>query len=311
MTHSKTAFTLIVLVALLTLSTAAVAPAFSVGGFKDVTAPGAVETDTYGINASGVITGDYVDSAGAQHGMILRGKKLTTVDNKSCVTTPGSGATDGIQFYGINSTGVIAGWCGTTSGTTIGFTYAKGNFKNISISGSSEVEANGINDARDIVGTYFDSAGTQHGFLLVGRKLTKLDPPGVDSLATAWSINDAGVITIFGLDSTGLHYLSFTTANKGKTYKAFHAKGEGKSGGKTTSGTAIHTINNNGDLVATYFDSAGNRHGVLLHSGKQYSFDDPNGSGSTRADGLSDTLGIVGRYGSGKYGGTGFFAQAK
>jgi hypothetical protein len=268
--------------------------------FRDVNfSPTAQETDTYGVNNARAIAGDYVDSAGVQHGMILGGiNAITSIDRADCPGTPGA---TGIAFYGINSAGVAAGWCTSTSGPEIGFTWAKGKFTDISISGATLVNANGINDSGAVVGTYVDSNGVQHGYLLEGSTLTKLDPPGTDTLATAWGINNAGVVTVFGANSSGT-YLSFTTADKGKTYTPFHAPGEG------STGTAIHEINNNGDIVATYFDSSGNRHGVLFHGGVYYSFDDPNGVGSTRADGLNDMLVMVGRYGSGVYGGIGFEA---
>ena len=42
----------------------------------------ATETDSYAVNNSGVIAGDYIDSAGVQHAFTLAGKKLTTVDRK-------------------------------------------------------------------------------------------------------------------------------------------------------------------------------------------------------------------------------------
>jgi len=303
MTRNKTAFTLIVLVALLSLSTAAVAPALKFT-FKDVNAPGATETDTYAINASGVITGDYVDSAGAQHGMILKGTKLTTVDNKSCVTTPGSGVTDGIQFYGINSAGVIAGWCGTTSGTTIGFTYAKGKFTNINIKGASVVQANGINDKGNVVGDYVDSAGDEHGFLLVGKKLTTLNLQGA-TYTEAWGIDNAGGITIFQAAAAGGLCPCVSYLLKGKKLTSISYPGAG------SDGTGVHTPNNKGDIDGTYFDSSALRHGFLLHGGKYYSFDDPNGVGQSRADGLNDTLGIVGRYTDSASVTHGFFAQAK
>ena len=267
--------------------------------YKDVHSfKAAQETDSYGINNNGVIAGDYVDSTGVQHGMILTGTKVTKADHPNCSGTPG---TTGTAFYAVNSAGVAAGWCTNTSGSQIGFTYAKGTFTNIKITGALAVNVNGINDKGHLVGAYVDSASVQHGFLLVGKTLTKLDPPNVTSLATAWGINNNGVITIFGANSSGT-YLSYTTADKGGTYKAFHAPGEG------ATGTAIHQNNNKGDIVATYFDTAGNRHGVLFHSGKYYSFDDPNGVGSTRGDGLNDTRHIVGRYGSGTFGGIGFEA---
>jgi hypothetical protein len=268
--------------------------------FKDVIATTtAQETDTYGINNSRAIAGDYVDSAGVQHGMILGGTNaFTSADRADCINSPSSTS---IAFYGINSTNVAAGWCTNQSGVEIGFTWARGKFTDISISGASLVNANGINDAGAVVGTYIDSTGAQHGYLLVGGVLTKLDPPGVTGLATAWGINNAGVITVFGTNSSGT-YLSFTTPDKGQTYTPFHAPGEG------STGTAIHEINNNGDIVATVFDSSGNRHGVLYHQGQYYTYDDPNGVGSTRADGINDMLVMVGRYGSGAFGGTGFAA---
>jgi len=269
--------------------------------FKDVHANAkAQETDTYGLNNKGVIVGDYVDSAGIQHGMILNGTKLTKADRSDCLNSPGSTT---IAFYGINSAGVAAGWCTNSSSVQIGFTYSAGKFHDIKIAGSTGVEAIGINDKGAIVGSYFDSAGTQHGYLLVGKKLTKLDPPGVTSLATAWSINNKGVISVYGANSSG-GYSSFTTADNGKTYKAFHAPKEG------SLGTAIHKINNKGDIVGTYFDSSNTSHGILFHGGKFFSFDDPTAA-NTRGDGLNDTLVIVGRYGSGVFGGTGFEATAK
>lgn len=276
--------------------------------FKDVHAnKTAQETDTYAININGMIAGDYVDSAGLQHPMILAGARLTTANHAGCSSTPGTNP----AFYGLNSLGVAAGYCtSTTTGNTIAFTYnmSTKKFTNINIKGGTNIQASGINDKGAVVGTYVDSAGKAHGFLKVGTKITNIDPPGAASGTPVGPadgfINNAGVITIFASDSTG-KLISFTTANNGKTFKAFHGKGEGPTG------TAIHNINNKGDIVATVFDSAGNRHGILLHLGIQHVFDDPSGVGATRADGLNDKLAIVGRYGSGVFGGVGFFAQAK
>ena len=269
--------------------------------FRDVQATQtAQETDTYGINNSRAIVGDYVDSAGVQHAMILGGTNaFIRADRPDCLGSPGS---TGIAFYGINSAGVAAGWCTNTSGVQIGFTYNRGTFTDIHIPGALLTNAIGINDAGSVVGTYVDSSGVQHGFLQVGGIITTLNtPPGVVGLATAWGINNAGVMTVYGTNSSG-NYLSFTTADGGMTYTPFHTPGEG------SIGTAIHEINNNGDIIATYFDSSGNRHGVLFHAGVYYSFDDPSGVGSTRGVGLNDNLVMVGRYGSGVYGGVGFAA---
>ena len=275
--------------------------------FRNVIAlQSAQETDTYGLNDSSVIAGDYVDSGGAQHGMILSSvasvvPKLTTADRADCQTGPGSTS---IAFYSVNNLGVAAGWCTNTNNAQIGFTYSQGQFTDITIPGALLVNANGINDAGDVVGTYQDANGLQHGYLLSGGTLTTLDPPGTIALNTAWSINNAGVITIYGTDANG-SYQSFTTADKGASYTPFHDPNEGPTG------TVIHQISNNGDIVATVFDVDGNRHGSLYHDGQFTDYDDPNEAGSTRGNGVNNSLVVVGRWGAGVFGGTGYQGLAK
>ena len=265
--------------------------------FKDVVAlPTAQETDTYGINNARAIVGDYVDSSGVQHGMILGGVNVFTSANRpDCQTTP---ASTSIAFYGINSLNVAAGWCTNQQGVQIAFTYYKGQFSDIHIPGALLVQANGINDSGTVVGTYVDSSGVQHGYRLQGTTLTNLDPPGTTG-NVAWGINNAGTITVYGTNSSG-GFSSFVTTNGGGSYTPFNPPDQGPTG------TAIHQINNRGDIVATVFDASGNRHGVLFHNNTFTDFDDPNGVGSTRGNGLNDNLIMVGRYGSGLFGGTGY-----
>lgn len=292
---------------LLVCACVGIAAALTFVFFADVIAtPTAQETDTYGLNDKGVIAGDYVDSGGAQHGMILTSlaslvPKLTTADRADCVTAPGSTT---IAFYAVNNLGTAAGWCTATSGAQIGFTYSNGQFTDISIPGAILVNANGINDAGDVVGTYQDANGLQHGYLMSGGKLTTLDPPGTIGLNTAWGINNAGVITIYGTDANG-SYQSFTTADQGASYKPFHDPNEGPVG------TVIHQISNNGDIVATVFDVDGNRHGSLYHDGQFTDYDDPGEANSTRGNGVNNSLVVVGRWGAGVYGGTGYQGVAK
>jgi probable HAF family extracellular repeat protein len=266
--------------------------------FKDVQATTtAQETDTYAVNNARAIAGDYVDASGVQHAVILGGTNVfISADRADCQTAPGS---TGIAFYAINTAGEAAGWCTNTSGEEIGFTYYKGHFSDVTISGASLVNAIGVNDSGTVVGTYVTATGVQHGFVLQGSTLTNLDPPGTVSLNTAWGINNAGVITVYGATSSG-DYLSFTTPDMGQTWTPFHTPGEGPIG------SVAHQINNNGDIIATQFDASSNRHAVLYHAGQYYVFDDPNGVGSTRGVGLNDMLVMVGRYGSGVYGGVGF-----
>jgi len=167
--------------------------------FSDVHASKtAIETDTYGVNDAGVIVGDYVDSASVQHGMILAGKKLTTVNNKACAAISGTG---GISFYGVNSAGAAVGWCTSTkTGLDTGFMYAKGKFTPVNFPKSNGTQATGINDKGEIVGLYLDSANATHGFSKIGTKYKDISVKG-ETNTVAWGVNNAGQITVYATNS--------------------------------------------------------------------------------------------------------------
>ena len=261
-------------------------PSFTVA-FKDINVPGATETDTYGINNKRVIVGDYVDAQGNQHGLILSGTTVKKVDIPGCF--PGAGSTS-TAFYGINSNNIAAGWCTTNNGIEVGFTYnaANGKVTQIKIPGATGVQATGINDKNIVVGTYFDSAQAQHGFVAAGTQIKKLDLAGAVS-TVAWGINNRNWITVYGLDSSN-DYHSFYTPDEGAHYIPF----KDPKGGPI--GTVVHAVNDNGDINGTVFDSSSFAHGTLLNGNTYTEFDDPNASNSTRADGLNFNLDQVGRY---------------
>ena len=257
----------------------------------------ALETDTYGVNNSGVIAGDYVDSASVQHGMLLAGKKLTTVNNKACQAISGAG---GIAFYGVNTKGDAAGWCvSAKTSLDIAFVYSKGKFTAVSFPKSNGTQATGINDKGEVVGLYFDANGAQHGFSKIGKKYTSIDVKGETS-AAAWGVNNKGQITVYAINSGGGFDSFLVTGTK---FKNINNPGAG------TTGTIVHTPANDGDIDGTYYDTAGTEKGWLLHKGKYYDVVDPGGV--SRADGLNDKSELVGRYGSGSFGGTGFKATYK
>lgn len=265
-------------------------PASGVSGFKNLNAPGATETDPYAVtvnvNKQVVIAGDYVDSSGVQHGMILKGKTFTSVDRKDCTTTPGPNA---IAFYGINNKNTVVGWCqDTMTGVDDAFSYFKGKFVTISPPDSTSTQAQGINDKGQIVGTYFDSASAQHGFLLSGGKYATLDVPGGYTNSDASSINDKGLITLFAVNTSG-SVDSFLF--DGKTYTEIDVPGEAQN--------FVTKINSFGDRVYTVLDSDNNTHGTFflnVNGGTYFVFDDPKGVNTTEAFGLDDKLKIVGRY---------------
>jgi hypothetical protein len=254
--------------------------------FSDVHAnKTATETDSFAVNNAGAIAGDYVDSAGIQHGMILAGKKLTTVDHKNCTTTGGYPAA--IAFYGINSAGAAAGFCTSTKTSLFaGFVYSAGKFTAINFPKSNGTQAIGINDAGDVVGAYLDSASVQHGFVKKGSKYTSIDVTG-DTTPYAWAINNSGKMVVFAINSAG-GYDSFVY--NGKTFKKIADPNA------STTGTIARSLNNKGDVVGAYFNSAGDEIGFLYHGGKYYDVIDPKASTETKPDGVNDTLEMVGRY---------------
>jgi len=260
----------------------------------------AVETDTYAVNDAGTIAGDYVDSADVQHGMLLTGTKLTTVNNKACEAISGTG---GISFFGINSAGTAVGWCTSAkTGLDIAFSYSKGKFTTISYPKSDGTQASGINDKGEIVGLYLDTAGLTHGFSKIGSKYTAINVKG-DTNTVAWGVDNKGQITVYATNSAGAFDSYLLTGTK---FKNINNPNEGKG---SAQGTIVHTPANNGDIVGTYYNSAGTEMGWLLHKGKYYDVVDPGGV--SRADGLNAKSELVGRYGSGTFGGTGFKATYK
>src|SRR5579863_3332448 len=50
-------------------------------------------------------------------------------------------------------------------------------FKTINIPGSTETDIFGVNNSQVGVGSYVDGKGIRHGFMLAGKKLTKIDDP--------------------------------------------------------------------------------------------------------------------------------------
>ncbi len=283
----------------------AAAPSLTFNFSNVVATKTAIETDSYAVNNAGTIAGDYLDAKGVQHGMILAGTKLATVDSKDCEAIVGTG---GIAFYGINNKDEAVGWC-TDQATHIPIgiedkiPWVPCCHHTIVYPGATGTEATGINDKGHVVGVYFDSAGLSHGFSKIGSRYTSIDVPSHTN-TVAWGINNAGQITVYATNSSGDFDAYLLT---GKTFR--NIDNPNAKGGL---GTIVHTPSNVGDIDGTYYNSAGAEMGWLLHKGKYYDVADPGSTTDTRADGLNDKATLVGRYGAGTGGGgTGFKATYK
>ena len=140
-------------------------------------------------------------------------------------------------------------------------------FSKIHVPNSDSTEANGINARGHIVGSYVDSEGISHGFLLRNGVFKTIDVPGASVTLAARSINARGDIVGGFLDSD------------------FARHGYLLSDGKFTqidypgsTGTYTSGINNAGDITGGYFKKNGTNGTFIRKNGKFYNVHIPDSS---------------------------------
>jgi probable HAF family extracellular repeat protein len=204
-----------------------------------------------GINASGQLTGTYVDSSGVYHAFFSPSQHgpFTTL------APPGS-----VRSLGgfLNSHGQVVGTYRTSDNKRHGFLWSRGAsiMTPFNVPNDDPVlgtVAFGINDLGQIVGDYVDATdGNRHGFLLSHGAYTKpLDPPGA-TLTVAEGINDAGVIVGVYLDA---NFSQHGFVLKNGVYTQIDVPG--------STATEINSINPQGQIVGYYDDKSGSRHGFV------------------------------------------------
>ena len=267
-----------VLLFIIAVATAANAPELTFKFTKN-NVPGAKQTEAEGINNAGVTVGQYWDSNNVPHGYILKGKKLTKLDDPNGSNTIASD----LPYNGAIK---VVGWYTNSAGADVGFLYDDKTKQFTDIPGppgTRALEAGWINDKGEIVGYYEDSSLHGHGFLLQGRKYKTLDVPGAVS-TTADGINNKGDILLLWWNSSGVEH---SYLYKDKKYIPIDVPG--------ATNSQANGINNEDDIAYWWDDSSGRYHGALLHGGKYYKFDYPKAYG-TYADGINDKHTISGGY---------------
>jgi len=139
------------------------------GEFTSIDVPGTLdEIHAWKINDRGQIVGGYAGADGKNHVFLLRKGEFTTIDFSVTIAINFTG--------GISPGGDIVGvYCDSATcmfGSTDlhGFLLSRGvirgEFTTIDVPGATWTAAFGINGCGDIAGTYIDTNGKQHGFLL-------------------------------------------------------------------------------------------------------------------------------------------------
>jgi hypothetical protein len=162
-------------------------------------------------------------------------------------------------------------------------------FTTIDAPGASATTAWSINVHGDIVGTYFDSLGVGHGFLLRGGVFTTIDFPGAANTA-ARGINSRGDI-VGNYRNAGVNHGYLLSRGVFTTIDFPGADTTPACGQKA--GTSLAEINLFGDIVGAY-SSGGDIHGFLLSRGTFTTIAVPPGATCTHATGISTDGDIVG-----------------
>jgi uncharacterized membrane protein len=239
-----------------TVSTILCAAALSFGtatraraqNFISFDVPGATSTNPMGINADGAIVGNFVDSAGANHGFLLSGGTFTTLDYPGAVATAAKG---------INSQGDIVGThTDNTSGSPSaihGFLWQQGSFTALDYPGKLGLIAQRINDAGQVVGCNHDNdlGPSMHGFLYSDGQ---------------WSESSMAMAMHNGLTPDGSLIVGLFTDPATNTGRAYLSSGDNIAGFDFpfASATWGWDINPAGEVVGQYTDAAKATHGFLL-----------------------------------------------
>jgi hypothetical protein len=178
------------------------------GEYTFVNVPGAAGTTLTGINPSGEISG-YTCSDPACGNTGLPSTNHSFVRSTGGVFTffDPPGAT-GSQTSTVNPSGAVVGNFTNNAGGTCfsecqGYLLFQGKYTTVNPSNSVFTFAGGGNPENDITGTYFDAAGTGHGFLFSKGNYTSFDYPEAGVVFTeATGINPGGVIVGIFRDSS-------------------------------------------------------------------------------------------------------------
>jgi hypothetical protein len=167
------------------------------GKFVDINFPKGTGTEVNGINDKGDLAGTYFDSGGIQHGFIKKAGGAF----KSFDVTGDTAAT----AWGINNAGVACVYAFNSSGDYDSFLYDGKTFKKVGYpkAGPLGSVCHTPNNKGDVVGTYYDTNGAVHGWLLHGGKYYPFDDPKASNSTRGDGLNDTLEIVGRYTPSTG------------------------------------------------------------------------------------------------------------
>jgi Chitobiase/beta-hexosaminidase C-terminal domain len=275
-------------------------------------------TIVFAVNASGAMTGAYSDQTGVGHGFVYANGTFTSFDAPNAGSSPPLDWFQGTLGIGIDTAGDVVGTYADSNNAYHGFlrSAATGTVtefddpnapKGTSSRGTFPL---GINDNGQVVGTYttgsYDTLSLYHGFLYstVEGTFTEIDDPNAGAGAvstyekegtTPMAINASGVVTGYYVDSNGNRQgFIATPPYSPDDFTTIDVTGATTNTGKGGhfSGTIPMSIDAAGDVVGSYTDSTGLRHGFILPTGSTTatSFNAPDANTTSQSGTIGGTL---------------------
>jgi hypothetical protein len=199
-----------------------------------------------GINDSHLLCGFYLNGDDSQfHGFFESDASFTDF------VIPGAMET---ELYAVNDAG---DFCGAYSNNDVrfqAFLSVGGTIELISIRGSVNTLAYGMNNLNEVVGVYIDKSGVEHGFFrdAAGTVTAPVDPPGATT-TIVFGVNDRDLIVGRFTDSSGVE--------RGFVLQLPDTVMVLDKPGATL--TSLNGINNNNVMCGRVVDSSGVAHGIV------------------------------------------------
>jgi uncharacterized membrane protein len=224
-------------------------------GVHFIRSPGTTATNADGINANGDVVGWYMDSAGKQHGYVLRAGSFTTIDYAGASATIARAINDQGDIVGTH-----VGDPTLPGGDIHGFLLQQGNFTPLDYPGHLNTITQQINNASQVIGCYHDtdSMGTMHGFMLSNGNFSALSTPASMSNGT---LSDGSLVA--GLFTDMMTGLGHGYLASGNNIAAFDFP--------FSASTQVWDMNDSGEVVGLYTDATKKTHGFLLRLGDAFS----------------------------------------
>jgi hypothetical protein len=245
-------------------------PPFAQADFSNENYPHSVQTQVTGLNDDGVTVGFWSTQNKASQvnnnfGFYEAGGQFHEVNFPT--TDNSNPPTD--QLLGLNNHDIAVGFYVNGGGSSRGYEYniAKKTFTRVLVPGAPagtagpSLTAAAINNKGDVAGFYAKGSVTDAFLRLSNGKFTTLAYPASDvTMTQAFGVNDSDeVVGAYTVGSgSSAQTFGFTWAN-GHFTSVSDPNGIGS--------TIINGVNNEGDLVGFYTDSAGNTDGLLALPG--------------------------------------------